>query len=225
MQMSMGPSGRPAATDATRAAVRDKVATSMESIRNAAMSSPDRSLGEPPDFFSFDRFSLRAKDILRACHAILAKGSASWQSRFMAVRKQKKKNGIEQGSWTPGEDADELMDIMSRVAGALMAHRDLDMDPKPLAALASRISEALLEAYEGMVEDSDVDEDGEEALWDLFLSTISGTVQYTSADELVTKSGISELVKVCVRHTGPLWEAYADISGEDDEEEEEGGDG
>ncbi len=221
MQMSMGPISRPDASDATRAAARDKVATSMESMRNAAMSSPERSLGDPPAFFSFDRFNLRAKDIPGACHAILAKGSSSWQSTFMAVRSQKKKNGIEQGSWTPGEHADELMDIMSRVSSALMAHRDLDMDPKPLAALASRISEALLEAYEGMVEDSDVDEDGEEALWDLFLSTISGTVQYTAADELTTKSGINELVKVCVRHTGPLWEAYADISCGDEEDENE----
>jgi hypothetical protein len=221
MQMSMGPISRPDASEATRAAVLASVATSMESIRNAAMSSPDRSLGEPPDFFSFDRLSLRAKDIPRACHAILAKGSSSWQSSSMAVRRQKKKNGIEQGSWTPGGDADELMDIMSRVSGALMAHRDLDMDPKPLALLASKISEAMLGAYESMAEESDMDDDGEEALWDLFLSTISGTVQYTSAEELVTKAGISELVKVCVRHTGPLWEAYAAISGGDEEEDEE----
>lgn len=224
--MSMGPISRPDASDATRAARLARLATSMESMRNAAMASPDRSLGEPPDFFSFDRFNLRAKDIRRACHAVLAKGSASWQSRFMAVRKQQKKKAISQESWSPGEDADVLMDIMSRVTSGLMCHGDVDLDPKPLAELASKISALLLEGYDGLMEDADMEDEAKDAVFDLYLSTISATVQHTPAEELATRGGLAELVKVCVRHTGPLWEAYAAISdGDEDEEEEEDDDG
>jgi hypothetical protein len=138
----------------------------------------------------------------------------------MAVRKQKKK-AISQESWSPGEDADVLMDIMSRVTDGLMSHRDVDLDPKPLAELAAKVSGLLLEGYDGIMEDADMEEEAKDAVFDLYLSTISAAVQHTPAEELATRAGLAELVKVCVRHTGPLWEAYASISGDDEEEEED----
>ena len=140
------------------------------------------------------------------------------------------RNTFSQGDWGPGDDTEELLDIMSRVSQAILSHRDLDLEPASVGKLAASVTDALYRKYLGLMADADFDDDAEDCVWELFLSTIQGVILYADAGDFHRKGGIGEIARTCVDNMKGLWSGFAELEhgtvdedddGEEDEEDEE----